>query len=87
MTRRGPTKVMQKKPGNIHAQNTERNEHPLRVSVFFYAPKHRCFYNAGSVPGFSPTFYSFTDTSAFRPAIRPGAVPEMNIDYIEAQSC
>lgn len=78
---------MQKKPETIRTTNTERNEHPLRVSVFFYATKNRCFYNAGSVPGFSPTFYSLTDTSAFRPAIRPGAVPEMNIDYIEAQSC
>lgn len=78
---------MQKKPGNIHAQNIERNEHTLRVSVFFYAPKFRCFYRAGSVPGFPANFLSFTDTSAFRPAIRHGAVAELNIDYIEAPSC
>ena len=80
---------MQKKPGSIHevSQNTGRSEHPLRVSVFFYAPKHRCFYRAGSVPGFSANFLSFTDTSAFRPAIRPGAVAELNIYYIEAPSC
>lgn len=78
---------MRKKPETIRTSNTEITGHPLRVSVFFYAPKHRCFYRARSVPGFSPTFYSFTDVSAFRPAMRQGAVAELNIDYIEAQSC
>ena len=78
---------MRKKPETIRTSNTEITGHTLRVSVFFYAPKHRCFYRAGSVPGFSANFLSFTDTSAFRPAMRQGAVAELNIDYIEAQSC
>jgi len=78
---------MRKKPETIRTSNTEITGHTLRVSVFFYAPKHRCFYRARSVPGFSPTFYSFTDVSAFRPAMRHGAVAELNIDYIEAPSC
>lgn len=78
---------MQKEPGSIHTRNTERNEQPLRVSVFFYAPKFRRVYQAGSIPGFFPSFHSFTDTFAFRPAIRPGAVCEMNIDYyVEAEN-
>ena len=78
---------MQRKPETIRTTNTERNEHTLRVSVFFYAPKFRRVYQAVSIPGFFPSFHSFTDTFAFRPAIRPGAVCEMNIDYyVEAEN-